>query len=60
MPDLPIIKGGATPNDSDPLVVGGEYPSGIDWIEVGRPFANQGTMANRLRVVMNRLGSDNF
>ena len=60
MPDLPIIKGGATPNDSDPLVIGGEYPSGVDWTEAGKPFANQGIMANRLRVVMNRLGADNF
>tara|TARA_Y100000385_G_scaffold218258_1_gene227528 strand:+ start:2039 stop:3265 length:1227 start_codon:yes stop_codon:yes gene_type:complete len=60
MPDSPIIKGGATPNDSNPQVIGGTYPNGVDWIEAGKPFANQGIMANRLRVVMNRLGTDNF
>lgn len=60
MPDLPVISGGATPNDSNPQVEGGEYPGGVNWIEAGKPFANQGIMANRLRVVMNRLGTDNF
>jgi hypothetical protein len=59
-PDPPKKGTTATPMDSTPLVVGGEYPSEVDWIEVGKPFANQGVMANRLRGVMNSLGSDNF
>lgn len=60
MPDPPVIQKGATPNDSNPTVVGGTYPSDVDWIEAGRPFARKGAMANRLRTVMNRLGAENF
>jgi hypothetical protein len=60
MPDPPIIKGGANPNDSNPQVIEGTYPNDVDWIEAGKPFANQGAMSNRLRVVMNRLGVENF
>ena len=60
MPDPPVIQKGATPNDSNPTVVGGTYPSDVDWIEAGRPFARKGINANKLRTVMNRLGADNF
>lgn len=59
MPDTPIIKGGATPNDSNPRVIGGTYPEEVDWIAQGiRDGAGKGVNANRLRTLMEGLGNN--
>ena len=49
----PTKKGGtATPMDSPPAVIEGEYPEGVDWIKKGENYAGRGKNANKLRATM--------